>query len=743
MAKKLIYEVGVGVRLIPVSSLETGFRKGDLQVLDSDSKLYFDNGTAHLAVVTETGSATLTGKTYSAVNGSAASPSFTFDNSSTTGLYRVSADVIGISTGGTERARFDSSGSLKVGTTGNLVFNNERLSVNYSGPDIADNAFSAGAGIIQNSDTAVTASVRQYGSFARFRRTTTVNLTDTNTHYASSGIDVVFTTSGSTTYTNSSSEGINGYLVNSPLQTGAGSLAITNFSGIQVLSSSLVTGTNKYGVRVGVQSGATNNYGFGYGSSLPSGSWTFASTSTNPSYMAGNFRTGATAQIITANEQLTSRFTESSGIGASGATAIGAELLSTVSTPVTTSSSYSGLVSFLTRTTSVNLTDTSETMSAFRTGVVFNPSAATTYTHSGSQGLSGIRVGGPSNGGAGALAISNYSGIYISASSLATGTNKYGIRIEDQTGATNNYAIFTGTGLNRLGDAVDIRGTSINTSLTGGSSSLNLQKNTSSGEGAIMSSGTGGNNFLTFYTSASAAAVERLRLTSSGDVEVRGGTLSVYHSGLGGNTLNFSKPTTGESRITSVGVTSLTFYTNGDERLVIDSSGNVKMKAQLQIEDPGVGTNQVNIRSPSGLASSYTLTLPVDDGTPNQFLQTNGSGVLSWVTAVPGAGAFQVSGSRGTPNSITAAGGITSTSDSRLLMFVEGASPTLGVTDVTASPQISAGVTIGQELYLVGRNNSAKLLLQNGTGLSLSGDKLLGEDDVLKLVWDGTSWLEV
>lgn len=37
---------------------------------------------------------------------------------------------------------------------------------------------------------------------------------------------------------------------------------------------------------------------------------------------------------------------------------------------------------------------------------------------------------------------------------------------------------------------------------------------------------------------------------------------------------------------------------------------------------------------------SYTLTLPTNDGSPNQVLTTNGNGVLSWQTgsALPGAG---------------------------------------------------------------------------------------------------------
>lgn len=35
---------------------------------------------------------------------------------------------------------------------------------------------------------------------------------------------------------------------------------------------------------------------------------------------------------------------------------------------------------------------------------------------------------------------------------------------------------------------------------------------------------------------------------------------------------------------------------------------------------------------PAAAAGTYTLTLPTDDGTSNQFLQTNGSGVLTWAS---------------------------------------------------------------------------------------------------------------
>lgn len=46
-------------------------------------------------------------------------------------------------------------------------------------------------------------------------------------------------------------------------------------------------------------------------------------------------------------------------------------------------------------------------------------------------------------------------------------------------------------------------------------------------------------------------------------------------------------------------------------------------------EDPDNGTAAVTIKAPASF-SAYTLTLPSDDGTSGQVLQTDGSGVLSW-----------------------------------------------------------------------------------------------------------------
>jgi hypothetical protein len=54
--------------------------------------------------------------------------------------------------------------------------------------------------------------------------------------------------------------------------------------------------------------------------------------------------------------------------------------------------------------------------------------------------LLGLQVNTPINSGAGAI------------------TNLYGVKVEDQAQGTNNYAIYTGAGLNRLGDQVQVLG---------------------------------------------------------------------------------------------------------------------------------------------------------------------------------------------------------------------------------------------------------------------------------------------
>ncbi len=87
-----------------------------------------------------------------------------------------------------------------------------------------------------------------------------------------------------------------------------------------------------------------------------------------------------------------------------------------------------------------------------------------------------------------------------------------------------------------------------------------------------------------------------------------------------------------------------------------DSSGNLVVRNPGDTLDAAVTASKLNMsgdvldinsdaasagadwkytvqRPAAGMTAAVVLTLPIDDGTPNQILQTDGSGVLSWASA--------------------------------------------------------------------------------------------------------------
>jgi len=62
---------------------------------------------------------------------------------------------------------------------------------------------------------------------------------------------------------------------------------------------------------------------------------------------------------------------------------------------------------------------------------------------------------------------------------------------------------------------------------------------------------------------------------------------------------------------------------------------DITAQGNLRLQDT-TGGEYVGIQAPAILAASYTLTMPVDDGTSGQALITDGSGVLSWSTSASG-----------------------------------------------------------------------------------------------------------
>ncbi len=63
------------------------------------------------------------------------------------------------------------------------------------------------------------------------------------------------------------------------------------------------------------------------------------------------------------------------------------------------------------------------------------------------------------------------------------------------------------------------------------------------------------------------------------------------------------------------------------------TANNITMNAQAQMRlGDAAGEEYAAIRAPTTLGANYVLTLPVNTGSAGQYLQTDGTGVLSWVT---------------------------------------------------------------------------------------------------------------
>ncbi len=102
-------------------------------------------------------------------------------------------------------------------------------------------------------------------------------------------------------------------------------------------------------------------------------------------------------------------------------------------------------------------------------------------------------------------------------------------------------------------------------------------------------------------------------------------------------------------------------------------------------------------------------------------------------------GGQTVTGTRAAPQAIVAGTGIAITGQLDQVWFIKG---TGGVT-ISANPAIAAGERVGQMLTLIGRSNSDTVRLNDALGTSLKGDWLGEADSIIRLMWDGTNWVEL
>jgi len=129
---------------------------------------------------------------------------------------------------------------------------------------------------------------------------------------------------------------------------------------------------------------------------------------------------------------------------------------------------------------------------------------------------------------------------------------------------------------------------------------------------------------------------------------------------------------------------------------------DILAQGDLRLQDAS-GGQYVAIQAPATIASSYTLTMPTDDGNANQVLTTDGSGVLTWTTP-------------GVVNSVSvaSANGFAGTSSG-------GATPALTLSTTVTGVLKGNGTAIsaasaGTDYAAATTGTNAQLLANNGTG---------------------------
>jgi hypothetical protein len=137
-----------------------------------------------------------------------------------------------------------------------------------------------------------------------------------------------------------------------------------------------------------------------------------------------------------------------------------------------------------------------------------------------------------------------------------------------------------------------------------------------------------------------------------------GGQLDVNGNAIGDGTLELLKFSETGSAVNELTVTNAATgnppalsATGGDAninlKLAGKGTGGLEIGATattasklILAEDTDNGAHTITVAAPAAVTGDITLTLPDGDGDADQFLQTNGSGVLSWAAAAGGGGGY-------------------------------------------------------------------------------------------------------
>lgn len=165
-------------------------------------------------------------------------------------------------------------------------------------------------------------------------------------------------------------------------------------------------------------------------------------------------------------------------------------------------------------------------------------------------------------------------------------------------------------------------------------------------------------------------------------------------------------------------------------------------------EDPDNGTNKIIWQAPAVLGANYTLTLPADDGGSSQFLQTDGSGGLTWAT--PAGSSVATPTTTGTVTSfvpVIQSGVLTSASTTINLTTTDGYQTVLASDTSSQTINLPAGAdNDGRVLQIKKTNSGGTVTIDANASETIDGATtkvLAAQYDSTVIVCDGTNWVTI
>jgi hypothetical protein len=141
----------------------------------------------------------------------------------------------------------------------------------------------------------------------------------------------------------------------------------------------------------------------------------------------------------------------------------------------------------------------------------------------------------------------------------------------------------------------------------------------------------------------------------------------------------------------------------GADTVSIDGTQQLANQTPLRFGDSD-NSNYVALRSPATVTTNVTWDLPATDGTVDQLLKTNGSGVLGWSSAGAFASTSEVSGTHTTGSVTSGSDSLTVASATGIVagMFIvgEGIAPGTTVSSIastTVTMSANAGATLSSD----------------------------------------------